>query len=255
MATSLLSIRTSDNSIVKLECHDRVESCAAIAREYANEGYADRFAVISEYDYKYGGESRGIYMSLLLRPSFFPSQAGLLSSLATVAFIRALEEHTTKRLGIGWVSNIYCEGKQIGGVNIEGKLDNFTTYEYVIINFAAKLSGEDFPPRMTDLARKVFESDSNSITTLISKNILGKFFPLYSNMRSSTKFMQAYHQRFILSGKKIKLIENGKKVSCKVLSIRQEDCALLVEAKDKSIRIITSPTSVIIPKSIRLSKK
>ena len=253
--SGVISMRASDNSVVRLECHKRVESCAAIAREYAMQGYTDRFAVISEYDDKNGGESRGIYMSLLLRPSFFPSQAGLLSSLATVALIKALEEHTTSRLGIGWVSNIYCEGRQIGGVTIEGKLDNFTTYEYIIVNFSAKLPNDDFPPRLTDLVRKVFESDNNSITTIIAKNILNKFFPLYTNMKNSSKFMQTYHQKFILSGVKLKLIENGKKTTCKVLNIRLEDCALLVEAKDKSIQTITTPNSVIIPKTVKLSKR
>ena len=56
MAVSMISMRTFDNSIVKLECHDRVESCQEIAREYAKEGYADKYAVISEYDYKLGGD-------------------------------------------------------------------------------------------------------------------------------------------------------------------------------------------------------
>ena len=136
MSMSIISMRTFDNSVVKLETHDRVESCAAIAREYAAEGYADKYAVVSKYDYKFGADAKGIYMSLLLRPSFFPSQAGLLSSLATVALVKALEEHTEKKLGIGWVSNVYCEGKHIGGVTIEGKLDNYTNYEYIIINFS-----------------------------------------------------------------------------------------------------------------------
>lgn len=255
MAASLISMRASDNSIVKLECHTRVESCTQLARKYARAGADDRFAVVSEYDYEAGGDARGVYMALILRPSFFPSQAGLLSSLSTVALIKALEEHTTDRLGIGWVSSIYCEGKQIGGVTIEGKLDDFTTYEYIIVSFSARLSEEHFPPRLTDLIRKVFESDNNSISTIIAKNVLNKFFPLYVNMKSSAKFMQIYRQRFILSGIKIKLIEDGKRHTCKVLSINPENCALLVEARDKSIRTVTTPASVIVPKTIRLGKK
>lgn len=255
MATSYTNLRAPDNSIVRLECHDRVESCAAIAKDHAISGKSDRYAVISEYDYKSSGDSRGVYISLLLRPSFFPSQAGLLSSLATVAIVEALSEHTTKRLGIGWVSNVYCEGKQIGGVTLEGKLDTHTAYEYIIVNFSIKLSEENFPPRLTDLVRKVFESDNNSVSTIIAKNILAKFFSFYSSMKNSEKFMHVYHQRFILSGTKIKLIDDGKKRSCKVLSVRIEDCALIVETKDKKIRHLTKPASVIIPKSIKLPKK
>lgn len=255
MAMSIISMRTFDNSIVKLETHDRVESCAAIAREYAAEGYADKYAVVSEYDYKFGCDARGIYMSLLLRPSFFPSQAGLLSSLATVALVKALEEHTEKKLGIGWVSNVYCEGRHIGGVTIEGKLDNHTNYEYIIINFAIRLSDDDFPPRLTDLVKKIFESDNGSVVTIIAKNILNKFFPFYSNMKNSSKFMQTYRQKFILSGHKVRCLLNGKRSLCKVLSIRPEDCALVLETPEKKIVEITSPANVIIPKIVKLPKK
>ena len=254
MAVSMISMRTFDNSIVKIECHDRVESCQDIAREYAREGYADKYAVVSTYDYKLGGDDKGIYMSLLLRPSFFPSQAGLLPALSVSAFARALAEHTEMRIGIGWVSSIYCEGKQIGGVTIEGKIGDMNGYEYIIINFAVKLSDENFPPRLTDLVKRIFENDNHSITAIITKNILNKFFPLYANMRSSTKFMQAYKQRFVLTGHRVKMIKNGKKSSLRVLGVRAEDCALLLEAKDAPSIAITSPKEVIIPRSVKLPK-
>ena len=254
MAVSMTSMRTFDNSIVKLECHDRVESCQAIAREYASEGYADKYAVISNYDYKLGGDEKGVYMSLLLRPSFFPSQAGLLSALSVSALANALAEHTEMRIGIGWVSSIYCEGKHIGGVSIEGKIGEMNGYEYIIINFAVKLSDENFPPRLTDLVKKIFENDKHSVTEIIAKNILNKFFPLYANMRNSTKFMQTYKQRFVLTGHRVKRIKNGKKKSMRVLGVRTEDCALLLESKAESYDAVTSPQEVIIPKSVRLPK-
>ena len=125
MPKTTVSLRASDDTIVKLECHEKLLSTAALAKQYAKMGYPDRYVVIAESERERGSDKKGLYMSLILRPSFFPSQAALLSSLATVALITALREHTTKRLGIGWVSNVYCEGKAIGGVSIEGKLDNF----------------------------------------------------------------------------------------------------------------------------------
>ena len=71
-------------------------------------------------------------------------------------------------------------------------------------------------------------------------------------MRTSTKFMQIYKQRFILTGHRVKRIKNGKKSSVRVLGIRAEDCALLLEAKHESYDAVTSPQEVIIPKSVRL---
>lgn len=251
MNSELISIRASDDSVVKLEYHERLDSVASLAREYAKNGYPDRYAVLAEYDDAHEADGKGIYMSLILRPSIFPSQAGLLSSLSALALVLALDEHTTKKLGIGWVSNIYCGGRYIGAVTIEGKLDDFTSYEYIIINFAVKLSKEDFPHRVTDLIKKVFESDNTSVAVIIARTILSKFFSLYSKIKNPSKFMNKYKERFALGGVKIKYIDDGKKTTCKALGVNPTDCALIVELRDKSIIHITKPNSVIIPKVIK----
>lgn len=251
MNRELISIRASDDSVVKLEYHERLDSVASLAKEYAENGYPDRYAVLAEYDNAHESNGRGIYMSLILRPSIFPSQAGFLSSLSAVALILALDEHTTKKLGIGWVSSIYCGGKHIGAVTTEGKLDDFTSYEYIIINFSAKLAKEDFPHRITDLIKKVFESDNTSVAIIIARTILSKFFPLYSNIKNPSKFMNKYKERFALGGVKIKYNDNGKKTTCKALGVNPTDCALIVEMRDKSIVHITKPNSVVIPKTIK----
>jgi len=255
MSRNIVSMRASDDSIVKLECHDRLLSTAALAKQYAKMGYPDRYVVMAESERQRSSEKKGLYMSLILRPSFFPSQAALLSSLSTVALISALKEHTTKHLGIGWVSNIYCEGRSVGGITIEGKLDNFTSYEYIVVTFSVTLSEENFPPRLTDLVRKVFERENSSIAMIIAKTVLNKFFPLYTHMRTNTSFMNQYRQNFLLHGRKIKYLRDGKKKNCKVLGINNEDGALIVEMKNGKIKNITSPVGVIIPKKIKIQKK
>ena len=89
---------------------------------------------------------------------------------------------------------------------------------------------------------------------IIAKTVLNKFFSLYANMRTNTKFMNHYRQSFILHGKKIKHTVNGKKRSCKVLGINSEDGALIVEMKNGEIKHITSPAGVIIPKKVNIPK-
>ena len=253
-----ISMRASDGSVVKIEYHKRLDSALALAREYAKLGYPDRYAVVCEYENSRDGDSRGIYISCILRPSIFPAQAGLLSSLAAVALATGLDAHSTKKMGIGWVSNIYCDGKPIGSASIEGMLDNdFITYEYIIVNFSAKLSDEDFPNRISDLVKKVFEADNESVTSIIAKSVLNRFFPFYSNLRNNTKYMNIYKQKFVLNGVKIKLITDGKskKETCKIVGIDPDYCTLLVERKNGSIEAVKSPTKVIIPKHIKLSKR
>lgn len=259
MNSPVISVRVSDGSVIKLECHDALPSTARLAKEYAKLGYPDRYVVFAEGrkkldadDKEFGETERGVFMSCILRPSIFPSQAALINSLSTVALATALEEHTTKNIGIGWVSKVYCDGKLIGDVTVEGKLDNFTSYEYIIITFSAVLTEENFPPRINDIIRKVFDSENISIPMIIAKNMLNKFFPLYVNIKNNSEFMDAYRQKFILRGQKIKYLNDGKKETCRVVDVNPNDASLEVETKDRRILRIFTPNKVIIPKKIAL---
>ena len=259
MSHYVTTMRATDGSVVKLECHDALTSTARLAKQYAKLGYPDRYVVFAEgkkkldADGKYRGDiERGVYMSCILRPSIFPSQAALISALSAVAMSTALEEHTTHNIGIGWVSKIYCDGRLIGEVTIEGKLDNFTSYEYIVVTFSASLSAAEFPPRLTDLIRKVFESDNSSVYVIIAKTILNKFFPLYSNIKNHTKFMDIYRQKFIMRGQKIRYVSSEGKETCKVLRVDEDNCSLMVEDSHKNIIHIYTPNKVTVPKKISI---
>ena len=255
----LMTVRASDGSVIKIEHHDALPSTARLAKAYAKIGYPDRYVVFAEGQKKFeddgrfrGAIERGIFMSCILRPSIFPSQAALISSLAAVSLCTALEEHTTKKIGIGWVSKIYCDGKVIGNATIEGKLDNFTSYEYIIVSFSVFINNDDFPPRLNDLIRQVFESENTSIPVIVGKNILNKFFTYYSNLRNHTKFMNIYRQKFQLRGQKIRYINDGKKETCKVLGVDADNGSLMVEDSHKKVVYISTPNNVIIPKKIKI---
>ena len=156
----VFSFRASDGNTVKLEYRESLPSAAALAKEYAISGYPDRYAIFTEKQTAVSaldtpllnGESdKGLFLSCILRPSIFPSQVGVVAPLGAVALMLALEEHTSKKMGIGWVSDIYCEGVKIGGADTEGKLDDFSSYEYLIVSFSVKLDEKNFPPRLTDM--------------------------------------------------------------------------------------------------------
>ena len=258
-----ISIRESDGNILQIEVHSELESTLDLMKKYAKAGYPDRYVVIADRQKKStltGNKSSdvayedGVFMSLLLRPSIFPSQASLIPLMSAVATVLALEEHTDSPMGIGWVSNIYCEGNRIGATVIEGKLDDFTAYEYLIITFAIKLDNKNFPPRLTDMINKVFNSENTSISMIIARNILSKFFKFYPTIKSSSKFMDIYKTKFILRGHKVKYGHGPKKRRRKVLGIDSTTGALLIEGKGGTIESVSSPILIISPKSVRLKK-
>lgn len=263
MARELI-MRTQEGKILHLECHTSIPSTHELARRYARAGYTDGFVVFAENQTALsslgepladGRSEHGVYMSCILRPSIFPSQAGLFPAMSAVALITALEEHTTKRLGIGWVSDIFCEGKKIGKVQIEGKLDTFSAYEYIIITFAVRLDEADFPPRISDLIKKVFGSENTSIPLIIAKNILSKFFIMYpKRIKTPEKFMDTYKRKFIMTDLRTRYISEGKSRPCKILGVDVADGKLIIETSSGEVRNISNIASITLPSRIRLKK-
>lgn len=256
---NIMTFRASDGNSVKLEYKESLPSAAALAREYAKAGYPDRYVVFAE---KQTVESavgatvsenepeKGLYLSCILRPSIFPSQAGCLGALSAVALASALEEHTMQKMGIGWVSDIYCDGVKIGYTSVEGKLDNYTSYEYLIVSFAVRLEGKKFSPRLTDMVRRVFEDGNLSIPIIMAKTVLNRFFAIYREIKNPAKHLNHYATKFALTDKKIKFLEDGKKKTVKVIGVNKTNLALMIETKDGRTLEITSPSSIILPSKI-----
>ena len=261
MARTMI-MRSQDGQILHLECHESLPSVVELARKQARAGITNGHVIFSEkqtgvdifgHPLKNGETESGVFMSCILRPSFFPSQSGFLGAISAVSLISALEEHTTKNLGLGWISDVFCEGRKIGTTSIEAKLDSFGTFDYIIVSFFVKITEQDFPPRLTDLIKKVFESENTSISLIIAKNILSKFFSFYpKKVKSPEKIVDVYKRKFILSGISTKYIEDGRKKNCKILGINSADGTLIIETSDGVKKHINGTKNIIIPTKIKL---
>ncbi len=262
MADNIISsMRLGDGSYIKLEYHDSLKSTSLLAKEYASMGYPDKYVIFTDKQYSSqitksklseGEYEEGVFLSIILRPSFFPSQVGLLGPLCATALLSALEQHTDHSLGIGWVSDVYCDGERIGGCLIEGRLDNFSSFEYMIVSFAIKPDKNKFPPKLTDMIKKVFESDNQSVGMIVAKSIISRFFTVYQDIKNPEKHIALYRRKFILTGKKIKYLSGDKKITCKVVDVDPQNFSLICEKTSGEKISITSPSSVAIPKKIKI---
>ncbi len=62
-------------------------------------------------------------MSFILRPNLISNDAVLITTAASVAVARAIEEVTQIHTGIKWVNDIYINGKKICGILTEALTD------------------------------------------------------------------------------------------------------------------------------------
>ena len=259
---SIVNYREADGSIINFEAHSSLISPVALARYYAAEKhYPDRYVVFTEKLIKPNANSKkkdmeseaeyGIFMSCILRPSIFPSQASMLSAMSTVPAAAGLQEHTKSTVGIGWVNDIYCDKMKIGSVTIEGKLDDFTTYEYILVSFNIKITKESFPPRLKDLVKKVFQTENTSVNMVIARTIVSHFFKLYQNLRTPEAFMETYNDMFAFRGKRVKYLRDEKWKTHKVLGIDSKQGTLILDNGKHAPIHVSSPTLIQNPKKIR----
>lgn len=252
-----IDVKLYDGSFARLECHDTLYSTSELAKRYAREGYPDRYCIFAErIPFISSGEKTmeyqsGIFLSIILRPALFSSQASFIAPLTAVALATALEEHTTSKPGIGWLSDIFSDGQRIGGCTIEGRLNSYSSFEYLIINISVKTDEKNFPSRMSDLIRKVFIEENASLNQIIAKTILARFFLVYRDLKEPKKHIEKYIEKSVLFGKKIKYIKDGKKHPCKVVAINPESCALIVEDARGNEIAISSPTQIVIPNTLK----
>jgi BirA family biotin operon repressor/biotin-[acetyl-CoA-carboxylase] ligase len=256
---NIFNIRTSDGNTIKFEYRDSLPSVASLAKKYALAGYPDRYVIFAEKQtalsalgtpLSSGESENGIFLSCILRPSIFLSQAGVIGPLSALACILALEEYTAKDLGLGWTSDLYCEGNKIGGVTMEAKPDSPTSFEYIIVTFAIKLDEKNFPRRLTDMVRQVFEENNLSVPMIMAKTILNKFFLLYSDLKNPEKHLATYASKFALADKKVTYINNGKKRSARIIELNKNDMTLCIETRDGKRINVSSPSTVIIPNKL-----
>ena len=261
---SYSTVKVGNGTTVRIEYRDFASSTAALAKEYAIQGYPDRYAIFTEHQataeitgtkLREGELEHGIFISLILRPSFFLSQAASLGTISVVALTQALEAYTSKELGIGWVSDIFCDGIKIGGTQIEGKIKDINSFDYIIVTFAARIDEKNFPPRLCDSVKRIFEKDNPSLAMMMVKTILDKFFLAYSNIKAADTHKKYYVSKFALLNAKVKYIDSDKCKNATVVGIDKNTLSLIITTKSKGEITISKPSSVIIPGRIKTKLK
>lgn len=254
----ILTVESKYGPPITMFCFESLPSVAELAKKYAKDGCADRTCIFSPIDEtktvkdKKGHETavRGLYLSLILRPTFFPQQAGFMNHLSASAFATTLQGYTTYPIGIGWVSDVFAETEKIGSVNIESRLDHFSGYEYLIFHFAAEIEEKVFPVRLSDLMRRVFEGDFSSQELLMASSLLDKFFALYSDYKATAKFLSDYRTRFVMNGLSAVYTRGGRKKKCKLLGIDAVTGKLRVEMPNGAIVDFSGRSGLILPDSL-----
>lgn len=117
---------------VNVKLIDSTGSTNAVLRALADEGAPSGTVVIArEQTAGRGRQGKsfesardcGVYMSILIRPALAADDVSFITTLAGVAFCKAIAASTELKPGIKWTNDIVAGGKKVGGILTEMTMD------------------------------------------------------------------------------------------------------------------------------------
>lgn len=163
LSAAELASRMKSNVFGKeVQLFDTVESTQNIARAAAEEGAAEGTLVIAEQQLNGRGRmgrgwvsprGKGVWMSMVLRPSLPIHFAPQLTLLTAVALCRSLKRITALPIGIKWPNDLLIEGKKISGILLESAAeDERLTFVIAGIGISVNLEEDDYPVELLEKA-------------------------------------------------------------------------------------------------------
>lgn len=231
------------------------EAVKALARDGAPEGV---LMVARGQSRGYGRLDRaffsppdtGLYMSLLLRPSFSPEKAHLIAHAAALAVLNAVKEVAGVDARIKWVNDVYVKDKKAAGILVESALSQDGTLAYAVLGIGVNL----FPPptgfpqnlsHATALFPSIRKGEFDSLRDALIRAILRHFSALYDAF-PSTDFLTEYKENMLLIGNDVLVYDaltdrekKGRGRLARALDVT-DDGALLVEYGDGKREVLSA---------------
>lgn len=157
----------------------------------------------------YSPKSSGVYMSIVLRPNLAITDAVLITTAASVAVSRAVEEVSDQTPGIKWVNDVFVNEKKICGILTEA-VSGFESgvVECVVVGIGINVIDPGFPDEIKQVAGSLSGQRSdfsrNRLAALVANHLLE-----LSAALPDRSFLDEYRKRSILLGKPIRFLENN----------------------------------------------
>lgn len=231
----------------KIHIFESVVSTNTLMKEYAEKGCGEWEIIISRT--QSGGRGRigrsffssrdsGLYLSILLRPSFSPQNANLITTCAAVCACEAIFRVCKVKADIKWVNDIYIDGKKVAGILTEGDVDlENGLFKYAVIGIGINVytPKEGFPDDIKSIAGAVFNNSDTreDVRLALASEFIKAFMKRYRNLMNDDSLYSEYSQRMFLTGKDVDVILHcGNTVKKAVVLGVEPDFSLKVRYDD-----------------------
>lgn len=141
---------------------DEIDSTQTKAHQLIAEGAAEGTVVIAELQTRGKGtrgkawhspKGKGIWMSIVLKPSIPAQYISQLTLLSAVALCRTINKQLGLNIGVKWPNDLLIDGKKVSGILLESSSED-DRLRYVIagVGISVNITKNDFPKELHDKA-------------------------------------------------------------------------------------------------------
>ncbi len=221
-----------------------LESTNSQAYELAIQGAEEGEVVIAESQSKGRGRLGRIwfsppylnlYLSVILRPEIPPHQASLITLMAAVAAVEAIEIYSGLRPLIKWPNDILMNGRKMAGLlnEIKSEADRI---HFVILGIGINLNIDQkmFPKEIQTLATSLKEETGKVVSrkTFVAYLLqeLEKWYNIFLE-EGKTAILKSWRRWAQIKGKQVKITSFGETMRGTAINV-DSDGALIIETED-----------------------
>lgn len=254
----ILPYLDEQNNHIKIIVHKSIGSTNSEAKRLACDGADHATTVVAaeqtEGKGRLGREffspaNSGIYMSMVLKLEVQISDAILITTAASVAVCRAIEQISPQLLPqIKWVNDIYVDDKKVCGILTEA-VTSFEsgTIESIILGIGINFNTarEQFPPELQKTATSLFNNDNLQLAkkNQLIAEVINEVLAMSRCLESRT-FIEEYKSRSLVLGKAITVISPSGEYQAVALDIDPNGGLIVKNESGEFITINSGEVSI-----------
>ena len=239
----------------ELVFYNKLESTQKTAHELARNGASNGTIILADEQTKgkgrlgrqwHSANGKGVWMSIILRPSFTFQQAPLITLLTSVVIAKTLQELYGIPIRIKWPNDIYLQEKKLAGIltEIHGEQD---LLQYLIIGIGINTHRTVFP---AELDHKVISLEEFLNSPLRRKELvqsllfnLEKYYERYIN-EGFSPFYTFYNELLLWKGMQITVNQLNRQLTGINEGINQDGQLLLRQNDGQLIKLFSGDIGV-----------
>ena len=240
----------------KVICYDAVDSTNLVLKNLAREGAEDGTVVVADSQGTGRGRmeraffsppGKGIWVSILLRPTFLPQDAPKCTLMAAVAVARAMEVFGL-RAEIKWPNDILHDGRKLVGILTEmsAEMDR-VNYVVIGIGINVNIAPEDFPAELRAIATSLMQMKGAPLPRVaFLQELLRVLDDLYASVQREgfASVLAAWREYAVTLGQEVRVIGPAGEEFEGVAADIDAEGALLVDTAEGRRRVLAGDVSI-----------